>query len=273
MTSDSDTKGRLGKVLVTGASRGIGKATAAALVERGFEVIGTSRHPAALPDKERIGGVRYLPLDLTSEASIAALLASVGAVDVLINNAGASQIGPVEEAPPDRVRELFSLNLFGQIQLIQGLLPGMRERRRGHIVNVASFAGLSPVPFSAVYAGSKAALIAMTRGLRHEVAPWGIRVTLVAPLDVHTGISQERYFGESSPYFAAARKAMENRDRRMEAAPEPRIVAEKIARMLCSPRPISFCPVGKSAGLIAFLVKHLPESLVDRYLASNYLRG
>ncbi len=111
-----------------------------------------------------------MPLDLTSEASIAGLLASVGAVDVLINNAGASQIGPVEEAPPDRVRELFALNLFGQIQLIQGLLPGMRERRRGHIVNVASFAGVAPVPFSALYAGSKAALIAVTRGLRDKLS-------------------------------------------------------------------------------------------------------
>lgn len=261
------------RALVTGASRGIGKATAAALVERGFEVIGTSRQAAAIPDKERIGGVRYLPLDLTSEASIAGLLASVGAVDVLINNAGASQIGAVEEAPPDRVRELFALNLFGQIQLIQGLLPGMRERRRGHIVNVASFAGVAPVPFSALYAGSKAALIAVTRGLRHEVAPWGIRVTLVAPLDVHTGIPQERYFGETSPYLAAARSAKEHRDQRMKDAPEARMVGERIAAIVCSPRSKPFVAVGKRAGLMTFLVKHLSESFVDRYLDSQYLRG
>jgi len=261
------------KALVTGASRGIGRATADALVRRGFEVFGTSRDPAGIPDGERIEGVRYLRLDLTSEASIDSLLSAVAAVDVLINNAGASQIGPVEEAPADRVRRLFELNLFGQIRLIQGLLPGMRERRRGHIVNVASFAGVVPVPFSALYSGSKAALIAVSRGLRHEVAPWGIRVAVVAPLDVRTGIPQERYFGETSPYFTAAWAAKEHRDRRMQAAPEPRIVAERIARIVCSPRSKPFSPVGRSAGLMALLVKHLPESFVDRYLGSHYLRG
>jgi short-subunit dehydrogenase len=261
------------KALVTGASRGIGRATAAALVQRGFEVIGTSRDTGGVPDGERIEGVRYLPLDLTIEASIDDVLVRVGAVDVLINNAGASQIGPIEEAPADRVRRLFELNLFGQIRLIQGLLPGMRERRRGHIVNVASFAGVVPVPFSALYAGSKAALIAVSRGLRHEVAPWGIRVTVVAPLDIHTGIPQERYFGETSPYFAAARAAKEHRDRRMQAAPEPRIVAERIAKIVCSPRSRPFVAVGRSAGLMALLVKHLPESFVDRSLDSQYLRG
>jgi len=261
------------KALVTGASRGIGRATADALVRRGFEVFGTSRDPAGIPDGERIEGVRYLRLDLTSEASIDGLLSAVGAVDVLINNAGASQIGPVEEAPADRMRELFELNLFGQIRLIQGLLPGMRERRRGHIVNVASFAGVSPVPFSALYAASKAALIAVSRGLRHEVAPWGIRVTLVAPFDIRTGISQERYLGQSSPYRAAVRAAKEHRDRRMQAAPEPRIVAERIAKIVCSPRSKPFCPVGRNAAVMALLVKHLPESFVDRYLGSRHLRG
>jgi short-subunit dehydrogenase len=261
------------KALVTGASRGIGRATAAALVRRGFEVIGTSRNAGGIPDGERTEGVRYLPLDLTSGASIDDLLAAVGDVDVLVNNAGASQIGPVEEAPADSMRQLFELNLFGQIRLIQGLLPGMRERRRGHIVNVASFAGVTPVPFSALYAASKAALIAVSRGLRHEVAPWGIRVTVVAPFDIRTGIPQERYFGETSPYLAAARAAKDHRDRRMQAAPEPRIVAERIARIVCSPRPKPFYPVGRSAGLMAVLVKHLPESFVDRHLGSRYLRG
>lgn len=190
------------------------------------------------------------------------MLAVVGAVDVLINNAGASQIGPVEEAPPDRVRRLFQLNLFGQIRLIQGLLPGMRERRRGHIVNVASFAGVSPVPFSALYAASKAALIAVSRGLRHEVAPF----------DIRTGIPQERYFGETSPYLAAAQAAKEHRDRRMQAAPEPRIVAERIAKIVCSPRSKPFCPVGRNAAVMALLVKHLPESFIDRYLGSRSAR-
>jgi short-subunit dehydrogenase len=273
MKAGSERRGPRGKALVTGASRGIGRATAAVLVRQGFEVIGTSRDPAAIPDGERIEGVRYLPLDLTSEASIDGLLSAVGAVDVLINNAGASQIGPVEEVPADRVRQLFELNLFGPIRLIHGLLPGMRERRRGHIVSVASFAGVAPVPFSALYAASKAALIAVSRGLRHEVAPWGIRVTVVAPFDIRTGITQERYFGETSPYLAAVRAAKEHRDRSMQAAPEPRIVAERIAKILCTPRPKPFYPVGRSAALTALLVKHLPESFVDWYLGSHYLLG
>src|SRR5690349_21250705 len=111
--------------LVTGASSGIGKATAAALAARGYTVVGTSRHPASLAAEQRADGVDYQPLDLGDEASIEALAAAVGPVDVLVNNAGESQSGPFEELPRDALRRLFDVNVFGPVRLAQLLLPGM----------------------------------------------------------------------------------------------------------------------------------------------------
>jgi short-subunit dehydrogenase len=259
------------RILVTGASRGIGRAVALHLAAQGHQVIGTSRDPTRIPEVERIPGVRYVALDLTDQASVEGILAVVGDVDVVVNNAGASQTGAIEEASMPRVRRLFELNLFGQLRLIQGVLPGMRRNRRGLIINVASFAGVSPVPFSAVYAASKAALIAVSRGLRHEVAPWGIRVVVVAPFDIATGIPQERYGEEDSPYRSFARQARAARDRRMREAPGPRIVAKRILRIISSDHPRPFVPVGRAACLMALLVKHLPETLVDRVLARQFV--
>ena len=261
------------RILVTGASRGIGQATAALLAERGHEVIGTSRNPQAISATDRIPGVRYLPLDLSDKASIDRLLAEAGEVEVLVNNAGTSQTGALEDAPIQRVRHLFEVNLFGQLQLIQGFLPGMRQSRRGLIINVASFAGLAPVPFSAVYAATKAAFLAASRGLRHEVAPWGIRVVVAAPFHIRTDIPQERYGSEDSPYAERASQAKAERDRQMRHAPGPRIAAEQIARIIASPNPRPFIPVGRGARLTGFLVKHLPERLRGRSARAGVLRA
>ena len=136
--------------LVTGASRGIGRAIAARLSQAGCAVIGTFRDPSALRRGDPLPGVRYLPLDLRDQRSIQALAAEVGVVDVLVNNAGMSQIGPVEDVPLDLVRGIFETNLFGLLSLTKLFLPGMRARRAGMIVNIASFAGVTPVPSSAM---------------------------------------------------------------------------------------------------------------------------
>ncbi|MBW6458646.1 MAG: SDR family NAD(P)-dependent oxidoreductase, partial [FCB group bacterium] len=124
------------RVLVTGASSGIGKAIALLLKNEGFEVIGTSRDPDNI--KEKIPGVRYEALDMQDPASIQACAGRIGDIDILINNAGQSQIGPLEEVPMEKIRELFEVNCFGIMQLTKSLLPGMRERRKGIIINVSS---------------------------------------------------------------------------------------------------------------------------------------
>jgi NAD(P)-dependent dehydrogenase (short-subunit alcohol dehydrogenase family) len=251
------------KALVTGASRGIGKAIAQALLQAGYEVTGTSRDPAALPETDRLPGMRWLALDLRSGPGIDACAAAAGDVDVLVNNAGGSQIGPFEELPLDRIRSLFEMNLFGTIRLTQRILPRMRARRGGSIIAVASFAAVTPVPFLSSYAGSKAALTAMFRGLRHEAGPWGIRVSVVAPFDVHTTIPLDVGYDEHSAYLASILRVREHRDRQLATGPDPAVVAGVVLRVLRSRRPRFFYVAGRSARLTAFLVRHLPEGVAE----------
>ena len=254
----------LKRAIVTGASRGIGRAIALALAGDGYEVIGTSRDPGAMPPGERIPGVRYLSLELLSEKSIEAFLAEAGDVDVLVNNAATNFIGPVGELPLGKIRALFDANLFGLIRLTQGIVASMRERRSGTVINVASFAGIFPVPFISPYAASKSALIAISRGLRQEVAPWGVRVMVVAPFHINTTLPLEIACGENSVYLPMVRKVKAVRDRNLAEAPGPELVAKKVLRILSARTPRFFNVVGRGAGITAFLVKHLPDRVVER---------
>jgi short-subunit dehydrogenase len=252
------------RAIVTGASRGIGKAIALAMAGDGYDVIGTSRNPGAMPPDQRAPGVRYLSLDLRNEKSIGAFLAEAGDVEVLVNNAGVNLVGPVEEVTLGTIRALFEANLFGLISLTQGIVSSMRERRAGTVINVASFAGVSPVPFISMYAATKSALIAISRGLRQEVAPWGVRVAVVAPLHINTAFPMEIACGESSVYLPEVLKVKAVRDRSLSEGPGPELVAKKVLRLLSARTPRFFNAVGRGAGMTAFLVKHLPEAVVER---------
>jgi short-subunit dehydrogenase len=258
------------RALVTGASRGIGKAIALALARRGYEVIGTSRNPGALSPEERIPGALYLPLDLRDEKSIDSLALAAGEVGVLVNNAGASLIGPLEELSLEKVRRLFEVNLFGLLSLTQRLLPGMRGRRNGAIINIASFAGVTPVPFLAAYAATKSALIAVTRALRQETAPWGIKAAVVAPFYIRTTIPLEVGYERGSAYVPTVDRVRAARDRFLAEAPGPQLIADKVVQILSAARPRLFNPVGRRARLTAFLVKHLPDAVVEAGIRGRY---
>ena len=256
--------------LVTGASRGIGKAIAARLARSGYAVTGTTRDPAALPADARLEGVRYAALDLRDAQSIQALAAEVGAVDVLVNNAGVSLIGPIEEVPLDMMRGIFETNFFGLLALTRLVIPGMRDRRSGTIVNIASFAGVTPVPFLSMYAATKSALIAASRSLRQELRPWGIRVAVVAPFDIHTDIPLEIGFGEGSAYLEAARTVKAHRDKGLAEAPGPDIVARKVLAVLGARHPRLLNVVGKGAAMTSLLVRLLPERVTENAIRSRY---
>jgi NAD(P)-dependent dehydrogenase (short-subunit alcohol dehydrogenase family) len=176
-------------VLVTGCSSGIGRATALALARAGFPVWASARKAGSLGELER-AGCRVLELDVTDEQSRAAAVRRVeaehGAVGVLVNNAGHGGGGPVEEVPLDIVRETFETNVFAVIRMCQLVLPGMRAQRSGLIVNIGSAAGLVTPPTGCPYAMTKYALESLCDALRPEVAPFGIRVTLVQPGAVRT---------------------------------------------------------------------------------------
>ena len=197
-------------MLVTGCSSGIGRATALALAKAGFPVWATARQAGGLAELQR-AGCRVLELDVTDERSAAAAVRQVeaahGAVGVLVNNAGHGGGGPVEEVPLGIVRETFETNVFAVIRLCQLVLPGMRARRSGLIVNIGSAAGLVTPPTGCPYAMTKYALESLCDALRPEVAPFGIRVALVQPGAVRTrfmansGLYQPED-DEHSPYAA-----------------------------------------------------------------------
>ena len=176
-------------VLVTGCSSGIGHATALALARAGFPVWASARKAGVLGDLEAIG-CQVLELDVTDERSRAAAVRQVeaahGAVGILVNNAGHGGGGPVEEISLDIVRETFETNVFAAIRLCQLVLPGMRAQRSGLIVNVGSAAGVVTPPTGCPYAMTKYAMESLCDALRPEVAPFGIRVTLIQPGAVRT---------------------------------------------------------------------------------------
>jgi NAD(P)-dependent dehydrogenase (short-subunit alcohol dehydrogenase family) len=251
-------------VLVTGASRGIGRAIARALVGDGYRVFGTSRSPEKIPEEQRVSGVTYLPLEMTDYESIDRVVREVGHVDVLIHNAGSSQIGPVEEAPRSLVQRLFTLNLFGVIYLTRRLLQGMREKGDGTIINISSMAGRIVVPFSSIYAATKHGLDGYARGLRSEVRGFNIRVVNVCPYGIRTGIEPERHFRKDSPYRGNLSRVLDIRARAHERAPGPEVVAEKVMQVLKKKNPRFSYVVGGIGPVLAFLNRVLPEKLTER---------
>jgi NADP-dependent 3-hydroxy acid dehydrogenase YdfG len=171
-------------VLITGCSSGIGAATAARLASSGWEVWATARRPETLDDLAS-AGCRTLALDVTDEASMSAavdtVLAESGRIDALVNNAGYSQSGALESVDVADVRRQFETNVFGLLRLTQLVLPSMRERRQGRIVNIGSMGGKLTFPGGGAYHASKYAVEALSDALRFEVAGFGIRVVLVEP--------------------------------------------------------------------------------------------
>lgn len=167
-------------ILITGASSGYGRETARHFLAKGWNVIATMRNPnpAALPQSENM---RILPLDVTSAESIAACVEAAGSVDVLVNNAGIGAVGAFEATPLAHIRKVFDTNTFGVMAMCQAVIPQMRERRSGVIVNVTSTVTMKPFPLAAAYKASKQAIDGLTQSLVDELAYFDVRVKMVEP--------------------------------------------------------------------------------------------
>jgi len=255
-------------VLITGVSSGIGSATAEHLVSRGYRVFGTARSPQRT---SAILGVSLLPLDVTLAPSVShavqAALDAAGRIDVLVNNAGLGAFGAFEETSIEQAQALFDTNVFGVIRTSKAVLPHMRARRSGLIVNVSSVQGFIPAPYAALYSSTKHALEGLSESLDHEVRQFGIRVVLVEPGFTRTGF-------EAHSVAAATRLDAYEKERsrvaaavaaNFEAAPEARGVAGEIARAIESPYRLRR-PVGSQAKLIGRLRRFMPAGAVDRQL-------
>ena len=264
------TQAAKGTALVTGASRGIGGAIAQALAAEGWDVFAVCRDPDKIPRAQRADGVRYLGIDLSKKQSVDALVKTVKSVDVLVNNIGASPIGPAEEAPIQKVRDLFELNFFTAVRLTQVYLPAMRKSGRGAVIFIGSMRGEAPTPFSSFYSATKAALRSFSECLRMEVREYGVTVALVAPFYIRTTLPQEKQFAARSPYAAAVRRVKESRDRLLGAAPGPEAVARTVLKILSAHRPRAFYTAGRAAGLQAFLARHLPRRIVEAATARRF---
>lgn len=258
--------------LVTGASSGIGLETARALRDKGFRVLGTSRDPTSLPSEARLDGVDYLQLDLSDRASIAACAQATGPVDVLVNNAGESQSGPLEELPADALERLFQLNVLGAVQLTQAVLPGMRERGYGRVVMVGSMIGSFPLPYRSSYAATKAAIRAFATAARAELAPYGVWLTTVEPGSINTGISQRRtkYVADDSPYKAECDTVIGILDRKESTGTPPEDVAATIVSAIEAERPRSLYARGSMAPVVFALRRVAPRSVVERITARMF---
>jgi NAD(P)-dependent dehydrogenase (short-subunit alcohol dehydrogenase family) len=175
---------------ITGCSTGFGLELAKQVIERGYRTVMTARHPAPLEGYGATGNVLVLPLDVTRPDEVAAAVQAAetrfGGIDVLVNNAGIGYFAAIEEGEAAEVRKMFEVNVFGLTSMIQAVLPGMRKRRKGCIVNLSSLAGVRGMPALGQYNATKFAVEGLSEALRQEVAPLGIRVMVVEPSGFRT---------------------------------------------------------------------------------------
>ncbi|MGV2292437.1 oxidoreductase [Trinickia sp. YCB016] len=217
--------------LITGASSGFGRAFAQAALSAGHTVIGTVRSEAAKAEFDTLHARRAhgVMLDVTDFASIDEALkqatALTGPVDVLINNAGYGHEGTLEESPLEELVQQFNVNVFGAVAMIKAVLPSMRVRRTGHIINITSMAGLTTFPGIAYYSGSKFALEGISETLAKEVRGFGIKVTAVAPGAFRTDwagrsmVRTERSIEDYDALFAPIRRARRAKDGKQAGDP------------------------------------------------------
>ncbi|MFJ8473580.1 SDR family oxidoreductase [Kitasatospora sp. NPDC094011] len=258
--------------LVTGASSGLGREIARFLAARGVTVYGTCRAPERIPPAERLPGVEYVPLEVTDPASAAACAKRTGPLDILVNNAGTSQLGPLEDLDDTAISDLFAVNVFGPVRMVREYLPGMRAAGRGTIVMVGSLMAEFPLPYQSAYAASKSALQGFTRSLRYEVAPFGVRVSVVQPGYYRSDISRrrERVVIPGSAYAAALAAASDTLDGSHAGAGDPAEVSRLVWRIVNAPDPAPVYSIGAHVSLQLLVKQILPDRLVERLIARRY---
>lgn len=257
-----------GVALVTGASSGIGLATAKALQRAGFRVFGTSRHAAS----DTADGITMLACDVTDEASVAKLvetvLAQTGRIDLLVNNAGIGMLGGAEESTISQAKALFDVNVFGVLRMTSAVLPAMRRQKAGRIVNLSSVQGLIPAPYFALYAATKHAIEGYSESLDHELRTFGIRVVLVEPAYTRTSfeanlVSPDRMLDTYDAARAGMNRAVQ---KAMEAGDAPEIVAQTVLTAATAASPNRRYAAGKLARRVSLLRRFVPAAAFDKSL-------
>jgi NAD(P)-dependent dehydrogenase (short-subunit alcohol dehydrogenase family) len=258
--------------LVTGASSGIGKATAERLATAGYKVYGTSRHGATPGERP----FEMCSLDVTSDESVEAAVREVirldGRIDLLVNNAGFS-IAPAgaEESSIEQARSIFETNFFGILRMTRAVLPHMRRQGSGRIINISSIFGFLPAPYMALYAATKHAIEGYSESLDHELRTRGIRVSVLEPANTNTQFDANLLQADAKlDEYREARAAVARRMTEMVAAgDQPGIVADAVVKAAIAARPKLRYPAGGGASRLRLLRRFAPAGVVDAGLRKN----
>jgi NAD(P)-dependent dehydrogenase (short-subunit alcohol dehydrogenase family) len=252
--------------LVTGASSGIGEATAERLAKGGYKVYGTSRRGAQAGRRS----FEMLSLDVTSDESVAATVGEVigreGGIDLLVNNAGFG-VAPAgaEESSLDQARSIFETNFFGLIRMTRAVVPHMRRQGAGRIINIGSVLGFLPMPYGALYAATKHAVEGYSESLDHELRTRGIRVSVIEPAYTKTSFDAN-FLEPDAPLdeYRGVRAAVNRRVREvMATAEQPDVVADVVLKAASAARPRLRYAAGKLARRLRLLRRFAPAGMVD----------
>ena len=261
-------------ILITGASSGIGKAIGDFLCNKNFKVYGTSRDPS----KYLASNFQLFDLNVNSSASINKCIDEIikieGGIDVLINNAGVGITGPLEEIPEIEIENNFKTNFFGPLNIIKKILPFMRSKKSGLIINITSLAAYVGTPYRSVYSASKAALDLVSETLNMETKPFNIKVVTVAPGEFSTNIASRRYHAsseKSSPYYFNYSKALKLMNNHVDGGADPKLIGKLILKIINSKNPKKKYIAGSFVEKIApYLKLLLPQKVFENLIMRSY---
>ncbi len=262
-------------ILITGTSSGIGKASAEYLAQQGHTVFGTSRYPGSYPKPD---GYELILLDVNDDASvkngIEQIINECGRIDVVVNNASVHIAGSIEETPTDNAREQLEANIFGVHRVCKAVLPYMRQQPNSYIINMSSLLGVFSLPYHGFYNAAKFALEGLIEALRSEVRPFGIKVCLIEPGDVHIEPAHKRWttpLSTESPYYASFNRVMDVVEKDEQNGIAPIKIAKLINNIINKSNPRLRYTVGAfDQKLAAFLKRILPNRLFDWIIMKHY---
>ena len=262
-------------VLITGGSSGIGKAIGDFLTQKGFTVVGTSRHPENYTNNL----FELVKLDVKSVDSINRAVQQIidkyQKIDVLINNAGVGITGPIEELDTTEMKNNFDTNFFGPIDMIKAILPQMRLQNAGLIINITSLAAYMGLPYRGIYSASKGALELVTEAISMEVKQFGINITNVAPGDFATNIAAGRYHApiiENSVYQIAYKNTLNQMNSHVNSGENPIKIAQQIFRIINTKNPNIHYKVSSFMPKFSIVLKRILPDLVYQKMLMNHFK-
>jgi len=262
-------------VLVTGGTSGIGRAICNVLTEHGHVVYGTGR---SIETGQRLDGYTLVQMNVNEDASVKNavdwLLTKEGKIDVLINNAGTGMAGSIEDSSVDEIVDIFNTNVAGLIRTCQAVLPAMRSKRVGMIINISSVGGLMGLPYRGIYCASKSAVETITESLSQEIMQFGIKAVLIEPGDFKTNINENRYVSEKtlqSDYKSDFERIHRIINEEVAEGDDPELIGRLVAKIIRKKKPRMRYNVGNTRSKLALSTKRiLRDRWFEKLMMNHY---